>query len=62
MEVSEGGLNADGRPEPFSDSAGEGNWNPRSILASDGGKTYFRRAPTEAEIERVISRLKARGS
>lgn len=64
-------MNADGWPERFSESAGEGNWNPwilwvlfiwGGILAFDSVKTYFRRAPTEAEVDREVARLKARGS
>jgi 2TM domain len=62
-------MNADGWPDRFSESAGQGNWNPwilwvlfiwGGILAIDGVKTYFRRAPSEAEIEREIARLTAR--
>lgn len=60
-------MNADGWPERFSESAGQGNWNPwilwvlliwGGILAYDGVRTYFRRAPTDAEIEREVARLK----
>jgi hypothetical protein len=62
-------MNADGWPERFSESAGEGNWNPwilwvlfiwGGVLAYHGAKTYLRRAPTESEIDREVARLKSR--
>ncbi len=62
--------NADGWPDRFSDSGGPGTWNPwffwvllvwGLILAYHGLKTYFRRPPTKAEVEREIERLKSRG-
>ena len=62
-------MNADGWPERFSESAEQGSWNPwilwvmliwGGLLIFDGVKTYFRRAPTEAEIDREVARLKAR--
>lgn len=62
-------MNADGWPDRFSESAGQGTWNPwilwvlliwGGILAFDGVKTYFRRSPTELEIDRELARLKAR--
>lgn len=63
-------TNADGWPERFSDSAGPGNWNPwilwvlliwGGLLAIQGVRAYFGRPPTEAEIDREVARLKARG-
>ncbi|HEX2292433.1 MAG TPA: 2TM domain-containing protein [Gaiellaceae bacterium] len=62
-------LNADGWPERFSESAGEGNWNPwivwvfliwGGLLAIDAVRTYLGGPPTEAEIDREVERLRAR--
>jgi hypothetical protein len=62
-------MNADGWPDRFSESAGDGNWNPwilwvlliwGGILAFDGVKTYYRRLPTELEIDRELARLQGR--
>jgi hypothetical protein len=62
-------MNADGWPERFSDSAGQGSWNPwilwvlliwGGLLAYDAVKTYLGGPPTEADIDREVERLKAR--
>lgn len=62
-------MNADGWPDRFSDSAGQGNWNPwilwvlliwGGLLAYDAVKTYLGGPPAEADIDREIERLKAR--
>ncbi|HEY7708179.1 MAG TPA: 2TM domain-containing protein [Gaiellaceae bacterium] len=63
-------LNADGWPERFSESAGEGNWNPwivwvfliwGGLLAIQAVRTYVGRPPTDAEVEQELKRLRARG-
>jgi hypothetical protein len=62
-------MNADGWPDRFSDSAGPGTWNPwilwvlliwGGLLAIQGVRAYFGRPPTEAEIDRELSRLRTR--
>ncbi len=62
-------MNADGWPSRFSDSAGQGSWNPwifwvlliwGGILAIQGVRTYTGRPPTESEVEREVERLQAR--
>lgn len=62
--------NTNGWPQRLNDNGASGSWNPwilwvvlawGLILAVHGLNTYFRRATTEAEIEREVTRLKSRG-
>lgn len=62
--------NADGWPERLNDNGAPGSWNPwilwvvlawSLIVAVHGLVTYFRRATTQAELEREVARLRSRG-
>jgi hypothetical protein len=62
-------ANADGWPERFSSQSNPGDWDPwifwvaligGVILGVSAVRTYFSRAPSEAEIEQEIERLRER--